>query len=87
MSEPEAAKMFLLPPAPDKCQTCASSHEPHMPHNAQSIFYQVKFQMENNRGANWLDAMEHCDETMKAIWIAELIAAGVDVHGGKVNPS
>jgi len=54
-------KMFLLPPAPDKCQECACKHEPGEPHNRDSLFYQVKFQMAHGRSPTWEDAMAHCD--------------------------
>ncbi|WP_295706945.1 hypothetical protein [uncultured Brevundimonas sp.] len=78
--------MFLLPPAAHLCQTCATAHEPHPPHNAQTLFYQTKFNMEHGRSATWLDAMAHCSDAMKAAWREGLIEKGVDVDGGKINP-
>jgi hypothetical protein len=78
--------MFLLPPAADRCQVCASKHEPELPHNAQSLYYQTAFNMEHGRAPNWLDAMANCTDEMKATWTAALIDRGVDVHGGGVNP-
>lgn len=78
--------MTLLPPAPGKCQECATAHAPEQPHNAQSLFYQTKFQMEHGRGANWKDAMEHCDSLMKKFWKAELKKMGVNVAAGEVRP-
>lgn len=79
--------MWLLPPAKDRCQTCGTKHEPHLPHNAQSLYYQTAFNMEHGRAPNWLDAMAHCDEAMRALWTNALIEKGVDVAGGKVSPS
>jgi hypothetical protein len=79
--------MMLLPPAKDKCQVCATDHDSKDPHNAQSLFYQMKFKMENGREASWLDAMSHCDQKIKDAWRDELIKIGVDVDGGKVNPT
>lgn len=79
--------MFLLPPAPDRCQVCAVRHAPEEPHNAQSLFYQTRFHMEHGRSANWLDAMAHCSDETKQKWAAALIDFGVDVNGGGVNPS
>ncbi len=57
--------MTLLPPAADKCQTCATAHEPELPHNAQSIYYQMAFNMKNKRWPTWNDAMKHCTPAMR----------------------
>jgi hypothetical protein len=81
-----AGTMTLLPPAPDKCQICASTHNEDEPHNAQSLYYQVRFQMEHGRSPSWLNAMEHCAPEVQAAWTAELEKLGVDVKGGKINP-
>lgn len=86
-SEQEGEGMFLLPPAADKCQVCATDHEPHLPHNAQSLYYQVAFNMQNGRAPNWIDAMAHCSEEMRKVWTDALTDKGVDVAGGKVNPA
>jgi hypothetical protein len=61
-------KMMLLPPDKDVCQICAVKHDPTLPHNAQSLYYQTKFQMENGRAATWEDAMAHCTEEVKKVW-------------------
>jgi hypothetical protein len=78
--------MTLLPPRPEVCQTCACKHEDVEPHNAQSLYYQTKFNMENGRSATWLDAMAHCSDGMKSLWRDALINLGVDVDGGQVDP-
>lgn len=78
--------MFLLPPHPSKCQTCARQHEPTDPHDAQTMFYQTKFQMEHGRAPTWVDAMAHCDEETRRLWTEQLIGMGVDVAGGQVYP-
>lgn len=78
--------MTLLPPRADRCQTCASTHEEAQPHNAQSLYYQTKFNMENGRAATWLDAMAHCADETKKFWREALIARGVDVDGGQIIP-
>lgn len=83
----EGGTMTLLPPAPDRCQICASKHEEDVPHNAQSLYYQTKFNMENGRAATWLDAMAHCSPQVRDAWRAALIERGVDVDAGKINPS
>lgn len=84
---PGTMTMFMMPAAPGKCEMCGSEHEPELPHNAQSLFYAVRFNAEHGRAPNWLDAMEHCTQEMKDLWTAALIERGVDVFGGKVNPS
>ncbi|MFA5382208.1 MAG: hypothetical protein WC356_03510 [Candidatus Micrarchaeia archaeon] len=70
-------KMMLMPAKKGTCPECAVVHAPEMPHNAQSLYYQVKFQMEHDRPAKWSDAMAHCSEEVKAIWIDELRKAGI----------
>lgn len=82
----KAGSMFLLPPAKDKCQTCAVDHDPDQPHNAHSLYYQTAFNMEHGRAATWLDAMEHCSEPMRASWTAALEEKGIDVKGGGLYP-
>jgi hypothetical protein len=72
----EAQPMMLLPPRPDRCQTCATKHAPGEPHNAQSMYYLVSFAREHGRSPTWADAMAHCDETTRAAWTAELKKLG-----------
>ena len=52
-------KMKLLPPPPDHCRICAAKHEPHQPHNANSLFYATRFQMRYGRPGTWADAIAH----------------------------
>lgn len=88
MSELKTIGSFkLLPPAKDVCQQCAVKHPPENPHNAQSLYYQYAFCADHQRWPNWIDAMAHCGEPMKEQWTKELTARGVDVAGGKVNPT
>lgn len=78
--------MTLLPPAADKCQTCATAHEPTLPHNAQSLYYQMQFQMKHKRWPTWIDAMAHCTSFIRKHWTAELKGMGVDVKAGQISP-
>lgn len=71
--------MMLLPPKPGVCQECATDHDPEMPHNKQSLYYQTKFQMEHGRAATWEDAMAHCSDEVKEAWKKELLKLGVDI--------
>jgi len=70
--------MFLLPPAPDVCQECATKHAPERPHNKDSLYYQMKFQQVHGRWPTWEDAMEHCDENTKDITISVLEEHKID---------
>lgn len=58
----------LLPCAPNVCQECTVDHEPEMPHNQQSLYYQYKFYQQNGRWPTWEDAMAHCSVEMQDIW-------------------
>lgn len=62
-------QMHLLPPAKGLCQICATDHQPHYPHNKDSLYYMFKFNMDNGRAPTWDDAMEHCTEEMKVVWM------------------
>ena len=64
--------MFLLPPAKDKCQMCATKHEEHYPHNQQSLYYQMVFFNRHGKYPTWNDAMQHCSNEMQKAWKEEL---------------
>lgn len=67
----------LMPCAPDVCQECAVKHEPDMPHNAQSLYYQYKFYQQHGRLPTWEDALAHCKPEVQAWWKKELRELGV----------
>ncbi len=77
----------ILPPADGLCPECAVGHEPSMPHNRDSLHYQYKFRQDEERAGRearwptWLDAMAHCNDTMKAAWREQLESRGVNVDG------
>ncbi|WCP71576.1 hypothetical protein [Sphingomonas hankookensis] len=81
----ESGTMTLLPAAPGKCQECASTHDADQPHNAQSLFYQVRFQMLHGRTPDWRDALSHCTEDVRKIWTDALAGHGIDVEAGQIN--
>ena len=58
----------LLPPKPDVCQECAVDHDPLLPHNAQSLYYQYSFYAEHGRWPTWKDALAHCEPEMQQFW-------------------
>ena|SRR5713226_8851122 len=62
----------VMPPSPDKCQICATKHEPNQPHNQQSLYYQVTFNSMIGRSPTWADALAHCDQTTQDAWKSEL---------------
>lgn len=68
---------ILLPPRPDVCQVCARKHPPEMPHDAQSLYYQMWFRQRRGRSVTWKDALAHCSGHMKLAWEAELKQRGV----------
>lgn len=61
-------RMMLLPPPEGHCRICAVAHEPHFPHNALSMFYQVRFKMRYGRDGTWADAAAHCSLDMQLAW-------------------
>jgi len=69
--------MMLLPPPKDRCQECATKHEPELPHNAQSLYYGVAFKIVHGVDPTWGNALEHCTPEMRAMWERELLARGV----------
>ena len=77
--EIKEGKMYLMPAAPGTCPICATEHDPEMPHNQQSLYYQMRFKMEHGRGATWADAMAHCSAEIQAQWTAELKEYGIEV--------
>ena len=79
--EVHQAKFMMLPPAPDVCQECAVKHDPMMPHNRDSLYYQYAFYGKHGRWPTWADAMQHCPEEIKQYWIEALTEKGIDVGG------
>lgn len=84
--EDKAIVMSIMPPRRGLCQICATKHDAGAPHNAQSLYYRLTFAQQYGRSPNWIDAMEHCSDAMRAAWIAGLANVGVDVMAGEVNP-
>lgn len=65
---PTGGTMSLLPPAPGLCQVCAVQHKPDAPHNAQSLYYGMRFKMLHDRDVTWSDAVAHCSAEVRAFW-------------------
>lgn len=62
----------ILPGPPGTCPRCAAEHEPHEPHNRDSLYYIFNFHEENGRVPTWSDAMAHCDKVMQDLFKSEL---------------
>jgi hypothetical protein len=78
-SKPDQVK--ILPPAPGKCPVCAGEHDAKMPHDKDSLYYQMKFRQAQGRFPTWADAMAHCTPEIKAHWKRELERLGVRIEG------
>jgi hypothetical protein len=68
--------IMLLPAKEGTCPMCATVHGPEMPHNAQSVFYGMRFKMEHGRDPTWADALAHCSRQMKQFWKSKLKEIG-----------
>ena len=69
----------LLPPAKDKCQECASKHEPEQAHNPDSLYYKMWFKKHNDKWPTWDDAVAHCTPEVKAFWREQLKKHGIEI--------
>lgn len=77
----------LRPPPDDCCQKCAVKHEPELPHNQQSLFWQYWFYKQSGgRWPKWSDALAHCSEAMQLAWRVELLKRGVALEQFDVSP-
>jgi hypothetical protein len=74
--------MQLLPPKQDVCQQCANENhtDPEQPHDQQSLYWQYWFYGQNGRWHTWNDAMAHCSNEVKQIWITSLKNHGVEIE-------
>ncbi len=75
----------LLSPSPDCCQECAVKHDLSEPHNAQSLFYGIRFSQIHGRSPTWADAMTHCPEATKIRWIEYLAELKIDANSTNVS--
>lgn len=78
--EEQTGFRLLNNPKPGTCPECAVEHKPEFPHNRDSLFYQYKFYDEYGRWPTWKDAMEHCTEDIKELWIQELTKRGIRIE-------
>ncbi len=71
--------MLAGTPPPGACPECAVKHDPGQPHDQASLAYRYKFYDQHGRWPSWEDAMAHCSEDVKALWVAQLRRLGVDI--------
>lgn len=76
---------FLMPPAEDVCQKCAIKHDPAMPHNNDSLYWQYYFYSRNGRWPVWKDALAHCSLEVQEAWKAALQERGVWKEPGQME--
>lgn len=74
--------MRLFPPGPGKCPVCAATHPPEVPHNRDSLYYQIKFRQEHGRFPTWQDAAAHCTPEIRAWFAAEYAKHGIEIDVG-----
>lgn len=72
--------VLILPPKPGVCPVCAVNHNPALPHNKDSLYYQMRFRQENGRFPTWDDAMKHCTQEMKDWFIEEYRKRGIVIE-------
>ena len=70
--------MTLMPAKPGVCPKCGRDHEDSFPHDRDSMLYQYTFYDENGIFPSWADAMAHCSEGVKAYWMEQFAARGID---------
>jgi hypothetical protein len=70
----------LMPCKQDgRCQVCATHHEPELPHNQQSLYYQYSFYSKHGRWPTWFDAMDHCSNKVKKVTKDVLREQGIEL--------
>jgi len=73
----QQGQFSLLPPPKGHCQVCAVQHDPSMPHNRDSLYYQTRFNMQTGRAPDWRDAIYHCPSDVHLGWVEALIHCGL----------
>lgn len=61
------------------CPECGVKHEAYNAHDKDSLCYQYKFYDKHGRFPTWEDAMAHCPEEVKKVWLEALEERGVSI--------
>lgn len=71
-----AVPFKILPPPKDACQVCAVKHDPLLPHDCASLYYQYAFYGALGRWPTWADACAHCEPDITERWRSAMAEAG-----------
>ena len=80
--------MMLMPAAPGTCVHCATAHGEHDPHNFQSLFWGMRFQMKWGRQPTHADCVAHLPESRQAQYreaLSELGIAWTEPNGEPIS--
>lgn len=69
-------RLQMMPPADNLCPICAHEHPASEPHDAQTLYYQLRFNEHHGRWPTWADAIAHCSEDVRTLWREELQRIG-----------
>lgn len=61
-----------------RCEECDWEHPPGMPHDKVSLYYRFLFFMKFRREPTWIDAVAHCSEPIKDLFIKMVRDQGMD---------
>ena len=77
----EVEKIKICAPIRGTCRMCATKHDPALPHDRNSLYYQMRFYQVHKRLPTWNDAMSHCSGVVRMRrWLAR--AVGSRQHSG-----
>jgi len=63
---------FMLPPKKGNCLICAVNHPMDFPHDANSLYYGMRFKDKHGRDPTWQDAVAHLPEDMQPVCLEEI---------------
>ena len=69
----------ITAPVPGTCPVCATKHEEQEPHDLNSLYYQNQFFKAHKRFPTWADALRHCSQMTKTVWVEKLKKAGIEI--------
>lgn len=72
----------ILPPREGRCPVCAATHAPELPHNKDSLYYQMRFRQQHGRFPTWKDATAHCSPEAKRFFADEYAKRGISIDVG-----
>lgn len=81
----DVEKVKLRAPIPGSCRICATVHDPSLPHDRDSLYYQMRFYQIHKRMPTWNDAMAHCSGTIQLQALQTLMDHGVIPENKETN--